>query len=375
MHIFNNFVGLLLCPWSFARNVPHFHDDGCASLEEHNAIEPLIALPQDQYRLSKEPSVFSDASNLSRTNSDKLTHEVQNTFLESVPARPKLEQARDNVTAYQVQGWSGSGGFYIGVDITSPKMDTCKKIISKVQRLATGLHCTKEAGCSEAHTIAVESTYSVTNGFRLGATLTAGVGVEGVAHVEMSVTTESSYEAQWSRAQSTSDTYTFNLKNGEVCTPSMVHVDLECEVTAGTYQWDTWWVDNPGTLHLEGNWQRKPPGPYDLGRWCQDLWFDMKAIKQPAMARRWKPLLDDDHARGWLYMHATSDLNKYIDFSKTPVPRLNDDEIVIRRDEKDHDSKNKGWRCSRPTQNDEENTVRVPLQGESGELLGFIACI
>lgn len=290
-----------------------------------------------------------------------------------VPTNPKLQQVRDNVTAYVVEKWGArSNGF--NVNIASPKMDTCKSVVSNVQRLATGIFCQQESGCSQQHTISLTSTYSTTNGFKAGASFTAGGGIEFIASVEMSVSFETSFEAQWARAQSTTDQYTFTLKKGEFCTPSMVHVDLECDATVGNFRWDTWW--NGNSLIIE-NWnQRKtPPGPYEHGQWCKDLWFDIEAVRSPQMETRWKPLLEFDPYRGWLYMYPTTDLNAYLTSKDRTSHPLTENEIVIRRHEHDASDKSWGWRCSRPTQYDKDSKIRVPLKGSNGELLGLIGCV
>ena len=373
MHLLKVVVGLVICSQSFARSVPQVEGNGCAVPQEHYSTPLLMALPEDQYRLSEDPSVFNTPTNVSRTSAEKLRKAVEDDYFLKLPTTLKLEQRRDNVTAYKVADRLGQGGAYMGVDIVNLKMDTCKTVMSDVQELAPGIVCTHET-CSQTYQISTESSYSVTNGYKAGATLTGKVGLEGIAEIEMSVSFETSYEAQWSHAQSTTNTYQFNLKEGERCTPSMIHVDLECKSTAGKYQWDSWWVDK-GYLNLEGNWVRPPHGPYAHNQWCTELWLKQSAINEPAMDKRWKALLDYDHYRGWLYMHATTDLNQYIDFPTYPVPRLTDDEIVIRRDSKDSEYKNKAWRCSRPTQFDKDATIRVPLRGHSGELLGFIGCL
>ncbi|KAL8820350.1 MAG: hypothetical protein Q9223_001399 [Gallowayella weberi] len=112
-----------------------------------------------------------------------------------------MQQVRDNVTAYIVEQWGrNSNGF--DVNIASPKMDTCKTIVSDVQPLATGIYCQQD--------------------------------------------------------------------------------------------------------------RKNPPGPYAEGQWCTELWFDIEAVKSPLMEKRWKPILDFDPYRGWLYMYPTTDLNDFI---------------------------------------------------------------
>ncbi|KAL8743663.1 MAG: hypothetical protein Q9190_004007 [Brigantiaea leucoxantha] len=323
----------------------------------------------NQVSMQRDDTNVGDSADVPVMSKDELKKKVYDLFMPEVPQTPKLQEVRDNVTAFVSKEWSGSGGHSKGVDIVSPKMDTCKPVMSDLQRLAPGIYCGQSNGCEQAHTISVQSSYSTTAGFKMGASLTAGGGIEGIAKVEMTVSYETSFEAQWARAQSKSDTYTFKLQKGEYCVPSMFHVDLECETTTGTFAWDTWWEDR-GLLRLEYQYPRGG-GPYRGGQWCTEVKVDDKAIKNPPMANRWKPLFDDYH-RGYMYMHATSDLNE---FKASDAPRFTDDEIAIHRHFKDHGEDNQIWKCKRPLIADKRNTVRIPLKGSNNELLGFIGCV
>lgn len=309
------------------------------------------------------------------TSEDTLRKIVDETFMDRLPKDPKLLEVRDNVTVTiaSTKNPPGSGGAFMAVDISNPKMDTCKPILSDLQRLGEGIYCSQDNGCSMQHAITIQYEYSTVTGFKMGASLKASGGIKGLVEIEMAVSYETSFQAEWKRAQSTTNTYTFNLKKGESCTPSMMHIDLECEATTGTYLFDTWWEDRPGQLKLEYQLARGG-GPYKSGQWCTEVLIKERAMKQQPMSKYWKPLLAGDVHRGYMYMRPTSDLNRYKAEGQEHI-EFSDDEIAIHRHFADAGRDALIFKCKRKLRDDQKNTVRVPLQGQSGELLGFIGCV
>lgn len=85
-----------------------------------------------------------------------------------------------------------------------------------------------------ARQMTLEQTYYTETGVEAGVTVTAGFqGLFWTGSVEFSLAV--SWKESFSSTTSTSDTYTFNLNPGTSCVPTMIHVDLDCDVLTQLY--------------------------------------------------------------------------------------------------------------------------------------------
>ena len=360
----------------------------------HLAPEPKASsIPAPPYDVHRDlPSRYGffagdDPSVVKPSSAGQLKKAVEDDYLARAPEKVVHTELRDNVTAFVQDSKYGSGGVYMGIDVLSPKLDTCKTVMSDLTSLDQGIACTNQDTCEYSWSRQISSTYSVELGNKMGATMTLKGGVEGIASVELAVSVEFSFTETWTHAQSDTSTYTFHLKKGERCRPSMFHLDLEaspsflkqawetdrdaqCLATPGRFRFDTWWWDSDRKLKLERNYNRGG-GPYDDGQWCEEVWMPEDFDQYDSVKRWWKPILASDDHRGLFYQGRASDLNKFGDYGFT------DDQLAVRRNFDDRGPNNLIWRCVRapPLPHEDTQTVVVPLKGSNGELHGYIGCV
>ena len=114
-----------------------------------------------------------------------------------------------------------------------PVVDTCRPVLSDVNPLAAGIDCTGQDSCEFKLELGTSETYSSRMGFRVGTKISAEANIF-VVKASIEATFDASYEHTWGSGKTETKTYTYNLKRGDRCTPSMVHLDLECGALVDT---------------------------------------------------------------------------------------------------------------------------------------------
>lgn len=326
-----------------------------------------LALHVEQVAMkAPPPSVRDDLHSVKGTPTSSkptLLDTVRAVYLDTMPSNLEITTERNNLTGKRV--WQQ--GEYIHVDINFPKLDTCVPVLSDVVPVALGIFCTTSGGCSVTRQVTLTQSYQSTFGVAISTSLTVGVSA-GFVSAEVSHSFGAHFEHSWSRGQEETNTYTFNLAQGEHCVPSMAHVDLECDVAGDKIIWDTWWGPDR-SLYLDRDHNRQG-GPYRRGQWCEDTVVSPE-IFYPAEPN-WQHVLPDDEWRGLAWSRPTHELNRFK--RSTNDPDFKDKELVVRRRWGDSRDESHAYRCS-PSSSGQRQKMRIPLSGTGGQLRGFIACV
>ena len=262
------------------------------------------------------------------------------------------------------------------IDIVTPLMNTCKPKVSSVVPLTTGIDCPEDGdSCTFSRELTSTDTYESSFGFGFSATVSAEADFI-FAKASASATFDSTYSYTWGHEDSTSDTYTFNLKPGEYCIPSMVHVELECDTTSYRVFYDTAWRlqgSNDNNMYLEYHYCRAL-GPYKGGQFCRSSHVSETIIDKDEL---WTTVCAEVPHRGEMWTQLPSNLNQYrIDSSE---PDITDDEVPIRRTPEwgtEHEDPNEIFVCKRYLDSGKQSTITIPAaQGAENALMGFIGCV
>jgi hypothetical protein len=263
-------------------------------------------------------------------------------------------------------------------NVQIPDVQTCRPVLSKIVPLAQGIFCgSGTAGCSVTQQITKRQTYETSSGLMTSSSVSAGINIR-FASVDTTFTNERTWVETWGTESETSTAYTFDLNPGSFCTPSMIHVELECSVSSGLYWWDSVLYDSFGILVPEpafGSNRREPNMRYG-DQWCMsafvrgDLW-----TSTAGRAELWQPIFPGAPIRGSAYIGVNGNLDGFLSFNPRPFDR---DELIIRRDiERISDEWDQNWifRCSpsRPARSDQ--IMRIPVRGPNGVLQGFVGCV
>ena len=300
----------------------------------------------------------------------ELYDAINRTYLANLPLKMNVSQTLSNVTGVAQGTVDYDWGISKLIDIQFPLMNSCRPKASKLHRVAPGLICKDAPSCQTTHQVSLEESYESTLGFKIGATITGETDFK-VVKASISMTFEASYEQKWSRGSSKSNSYTFNLQNGQTCTPSMVHVNLECDVMSDIIYYDTFWERGGRTNMWLEEYHQRTGGPYNKGQWCRGVHIREDILDQD---QYFAPVLKEDSWRGAVWLRPSSQLNDYK--TNPSEPDIPDDDIVIRRGKKGRGGPfNEVFVCRRYLPSTKQRKVTLPLGGEGESMFGFVACV
>ncbi|KAK0099522.1 hypothetical protein ONS96_008359 [Cadophora gregata f. sp. sojae] len=326
---------------------------------------------------------------IGQSDKEELENAVKSSYLDKFPSTLDPVWFSTGISATRKRTSDG----YNEYDVQIPNLGTCHPRLSSVVPIAEGIFCSSTStGCSYARQVTLSQTYSTTAGLKVGASVT--VGGSWIVSVEMSITTEASWEETWSSGSSESNTYTFNLAPGGSCIPSMIHVELECDVAQGTYWHDTTMPSLAEAiitgLLLEFDKNRHesaaPYGREGVGsglQYCRYQPMDIKVLEAPAYRPElWKSLINDaDTSRGMAYIGNPADLNSF----RVPDPNhpslnknFDEDELIFSRPGGIADvatQQPRFLRCKPARPKSKSGKMLVPMKGQGGIVQGYIGCI
>ncbi|KLJ05724.1 hypothetical protein EMPG_10814 [Blastomyces silverae] len=263
---------------------------------------------------------------------------------------------------------------YWGLNISYPRIRTCKPVLSDVIGLEKTIVCGKGQACKVSRTVTLADTYNNTAGFKIGGSVGADIGVGEGFTVKVSGTYQTNFQETWARADgTTTTTYEFSLKENSSCTPSMVHVDLLCDIERALYKFDARFKSEKGKgdyLVLENDLNKA-----DRLQHCVALDLVAAGVRDdPENNMLWAPLWPRDHDRGFLFMGPVTSLNRYRLLSDDH--KIRSDEIVIRSNpRKRNPYPNRVFVCPPDKPLQKVILARVPLKQLDDKLLGAIGCV
>ena len=260
-----------------------------------------------------------------------------------------------------------TNGLMRQIDITAPWPVLCRPVIRPIKRLSTPIHCSGVA-CSPTVRFRVEERYETTERFRIETTVSAGFGAKGF-EASISRTNEREWTKTWSEGSSQESSYTWHLGPWDECTPSMVHVELDCTVEVAITHYDTFLFFNErkGGLSLEGTRNRKR-GPYSNGQWCADFKIDERPLR---IEDDWDWVLDSDRGRGKFWKRPAREMRQFL----RNGPHVWDDVIFISRQRGSPGLWTDVMGCVPDRRAAHRSKVTLPLSSDRGVLEGFIGCV
>ena len=304
-------------------------------------------------------------------SANDLINLTTRTYLDPLPANPDISQVLQNVSA---ELWHlrkvGLVGDIKQINMMVPDIWRCRPVIRGTKRLHSGIACGPRP-CSIDTTFTVHENYESTEGYRVETTVSAGVEVKGVS-ASVSTTTGRNWEKTWGRGSSTSVNYKWELEANGHCTPSMAHVELECDAWFDPVWYDTHWRYPRDRMWLEYTHNRKG-GRFTDGQWCREYQVQTTPLSRTA---DWFPILEDDRYRGLLWKLPSSQMNQFRLNARDP--RIEDRQVVIGRVRGRGGDWQEIFVCNRDVRAGSGGglyTVTVPLSSEAGALEGYIGCV
>ncbi|TEY87530.1 hypothetical protein BOTCAL_0001g00560 [Botryotinia calthae] len=270
------------------------------------------------------------------------------------------------------------GGVSKDIDFQVPDLGTCHARLSDVVPIDQGIYCGSNTGSrSFSREITMSQTYSTSLGFSAGATVTTGGGSLFFLSVEMST---------WLSSSSQLSKHEFILLPGTSCTPSMMHVELECSLSKGTYWYDTW--SFPGMMNpmLEYNVNRHAyAAPYagkegERGtQYCHPHFLQYEYFSSPDYKPElWKAVSGPE--LGKVYIRNAKDISRwrasgYGSDAAWNAPFEEEDVIFQVCLGSMAACTTSIFRCKPARPANEKATMLMPLKGTGGVLQGFIGCV
>lgn len=347
-------------------------------LSDHDLIsrESSQTLLQTTSKKSPQLVVLADEP----VTGGNLTSAVEQSYLNSLPSSLKASQTLNNVTGIQVGFFEHPGDYDVRqIDISAPLMDTCRPKVSGIKALAEGIYCdSSQPSCSQTVKFVTTDTYQSSLGFSFSTTISAEADFV-FAKASISSTYGMSYDYTWGRQDQFEKSYTFNLGPATYCTPSMVHIELECDLAAHSVYYDTGWGHhdyNGNEMWLEANGvasEHRSGGPYKNGQWCRYAHVAETILGQD---QYWTPVSSQWPHRGEMWKQLPSALNQYKTVSSEPD--ITDDEVPIRRfpeyGNQNRDAK-EIFVCKKFLGSEKGKTVRIPASQGQNALMGYIGCV
>jgi hypothetical protein len=301
---------------------------------------------------------------------EKFIQDVKEDYLDPMNATYEVKELARSLIASKLVWRDGQQRHY---DISTPDLRTCAPVLSSVTAIGPALYCpsTSAEPCGQKTTLSLRQEYAATEGFELSTTIKGGGGVDGklgFISVEVSVTASTYWSKTWTYGKETSFEYTFSVAPGDSCTPSVVHVDLECDMVGDRVFFDTWWNGDGLLLATESN---RKGGPYAHGQWCtKTQLYDTQFF--PAEPPNWQPVDKRDKDLGYVWLPRSTALNA----DRRPgAPAIDERQLVIRREYHDEYFGADVFVCDPVPSNGETQKVRVPLSEIDGNVRGAISCV
>ena len=315
-----------------------------------------------------QPGIPRSAGSFPMTASD-LINLTTRTYLDPLPASPDISQVLQNVSGELWLSRNIRNGDLNQINMMVPRVLGCKPVIRGTKRLYSGIACGSEP-CSIQTSFTVNENYESAEGYRVETTVSAGLEIKGIS-VSASTTRGRSWEKTWGRGSTTGVTYTWNLPANGHCTPSMAHVELECDAHFNPVYYDTYWIRRSDTLLLEYQYNRKggPPINYN-GQWCHE-WY-----VQPTPLNRqqdWFPILAENRYRGLMWKLPSDEMNRHhlYDHFRPILPS----DVVIGKVRGHGGNWHEIYVCTPDFRNGVTHKVTAPLSSEAGALEGYIGCV
>lgn len=316
-----------------------------------------------------------------RTRGELLTSEVSNTSsLEEHTRREFLNKFASSLGVRDFfvemwgqiwwEAWTGAPrGTWMQIDIMVPITRVCRPRISRVQELSPGIIC-QQSSCKFTKTMTLERRYDSTVGFSYSVTAGGGLDIK-VINAGITRTFGFEYTHTWSHGSSTGASYEFDLVRGEQCIPSMVHVEMECDIEANMVYYDTFWQGTDrGTLWVANNHFRGG-GPFVNGQWCHEIRLNQDILIAPGV---WTPVLPGGEGRGFIYTRDPTEIVRHITPGQPSWLTITKNDVVIRKNQGSGGDFRQAFVCRKGPLVRRQNVI-VPASGERSELLGFVACV
>ena len=337
-------------------------------LEIHMRPSPDEA---DQIQLDPDAHVLGNESHVpfsgtGPSNADAFVEEVRRVFLAPLPQNPRdLAQFVQDLNARVV--WTNRRAF-VGrtdlIDIRAPWIRSCRPVINGVKPLSTPIFCSN-VPCSPRVSFRVEERYETQETTRIETTISASAGYGGF-EASVSRTNERIWSRIWSTSTSQDSTYQWHLGPNDHCTPSMAHVELDCEVDFMTTYYDSFVHDN-NRLRLEHDYNRKT-GPYFAQQWCTQ--FEVQA--QPVdRNEHWEVLLSNNQGRGSIWKLPARDMRQYFRNGNS----IHNNMLIMRRPRGSPGQLTELIGCRPAPATRTTRRMTLPLSSANGVLHGFVGCV
>ena len=337
---------------------PPYHHEPCLENEGH--AQSLLAAnslqhPEDGITVLADP--VEDKNELTERAKKLLTR-----YPESMNVTQSFTNVTGILNSREYLGW----GEIKLVNIEFPLLNTCRPKLSPVKAFGLGLACSdRELFCLREVEISNYGTYSAELGFKVGMSFAAETNA---GLIKASVT--STYEASWTTTKTTghsqTDKYSFTLKQNTTCQPSLVSLELECDVGQDTVFFDTFWRESDNQITLEGR-NHRGNGPYADRQWCRSVHLSEEIVNQE---QYFTTVLQSDESRGKVWTRPSSDLNRYK--TNKDEPDIKNEQLVIRRGSKDTGDFNEVWACDSYKASGKKRTMTFPFGDGS---IGYVACV
>ena len=351
------FVGISYQPNVQARGIEEIPGSSHDVTYQIDGIGQRVLRPDIPRSAGPSPQTAGELINLTRS-----------TYLDPLPARPDISQILQNVSVEQKHVVSHPPRFDMRqLNVRYPEVRDCRPVIRGTKRLYSGIACGSEP-CSIQTQITVQENYESSEGYRVESTVSAGLQIKGFS-VSASTTRERNWQKTWGSGSSHSVTYTWNLPARGHCTPSMAHVELECNALFRTAYYDSRYTFVPGVLQLEWQHNRKT-GRYENGQWCRTWRVETAPLSR---LHDWTPILDDNGFRGQVWNLPAPEMNSY---TLRPRPGiLSYGDLVVGKVRGHGGDWQEIFGCEPDWRHTVLEKVTVPLSSEAGALEGYVGCV
>ncbi|KAG8532432.1 uncharacterized protein KY384_002917 [Bacidia gigantensis] len=299
-------------------------------------------------------------------NTSAFIEEVRRVFLNPLPASARdLPQFRDGVDSHVVwRNWRAFVGVTENVDIRAPWTALCRPVINGVKPLATPIFCSG-VPCSPRVSFRVEERYETQESFRVETTVSLGAS-QGPFEASVSRTTERFWQRIWSTSTSQESTYQWHLGPNDHCTPSMAHVELDCDVDLMTTYYDSFLHDS-NRLRLEHDHHRKG-GPYWPSQWCTQFVVDHTPLRRE---EDWERAVSSNRGRGDVWKRPAREMRPY----RRSGNSIQDNMLIVRRPSSSPGDWGELMGCIPDRSTARRVKMTLPLSSANGVLHGFVGCV
>jgi hypothetical protein len=164
--------------------------------------------------------------------------------------------------------------------------------------------------------VELTTTYNATAGFSVAAHFGVSKSYYDMSfNATLAASDNATYVYTWSDAGFANPADEFILYPGEACTPSMVIIDIACDITGGAYRFDTWYNKSDTSISLDHE-QHRRGGPYRDGQWCDERQLNVSAFR--AQRKHWRDV-EPTGLRPLVFAHNATALNAYLEHGSSPL--------------------------------------------------------